>query len=225
METLIFPDVFDRGTKAFFTGKKPGADLLRISEIAEIDRHMIFLPVQKHTDKVLFLDSLEPGIADAVVTDRRDVLIGIQGADCVPVLLYDRRTRAVGAVHAGWRGTAAGILKKTIQAMGDRFASSPSDIALAIGPGIRWCCYGVGHEVIHAVKKATGEGDYFMIRGGKNCLDLPRANKCQAVSMGILPENIWTSEDCTFCLPEKYHSYRFARGPTGRQGGFIGVIG
>lgn len=224
METLIFPKVFGSRVKAFFTGKTPGADLLRISKIATINIKNVYLPIQKHTDKVLLLDSFEPRIGDAVITDRKGVLIGVQGADCVPILLYDRRTHATGAVHAGWRGTAAEILKKTIEAMGDRFSSSPSDIMIAIGPAIRWCCYGVGYEVIEAVKKATGSGDYFMMKGEKYCLDLPMANKYQAISEGILPENIWMLNDCTYCLPEKYYSYRFAKGPTGRQGGFIGVI-
>jgi len=224
METLIFPEIFDGKVKAFFTGKTPGADLRRISEIASIRTHHIYMPIQKHTDKVLLLDSFEPKIADAVITDRRDVLIGVQGADCVPVLLYDRRTCATGAVHAGWRGTAAEILKKTVRAMGERFSSSPEDILVAIGPGIRWCCYGVGPEVIDAVRKATGEGDYFIVRGEKNCLDLPAANRYQAISEGVKPGNIWMSDECTFCLPEKYYSYRFAKGPTGRQGGFIGIV-
>ena len=225
MDTLTFPGVFDRKVKAFFTGKSPGADLRRISEIASIGKMQIYMPIQKHTDKVLLLDSLEPKIADAVITDRKDVLIGVQGADCVPVLLYDRRTCATGAVHAGWRGTAAEILKKTIRVMGQRFSSSPEDILIAIGPGIRSCCYGVGPEVIDAVRGATGEGDYFTVKGEKNFLDLPAANRYQAMSVGVRPENIWMSEDCTFCLPEKYYSYRFAKGPTGRQGGFIRIVG
>lgn len=224
METLIFPKIFGSMARAFFTGKKPGVNLQRISEIAGIDKHKIYMPIQRHTDKVLFLDSLEPKIGDAVITERADVLIGVQSADCVPILLYDRRTRATGAVHAGWRGTAAEILKKTIRAMEERFASSPSDIVVAMGPGIRWCCYTVGHEVIEAVEKATGEGEYFMIRGEKNCLDLPRANRHQAISLGILNEDIWMSDDCTFCFPERYYSHRFAKGATGRQAGFIGIV-
>ncbi len=224
METLIFPNIFGSRVKAFFTGKTPGSDLQRISELAAIGRKNIYLPIQKHTDKVLLLDSFEPRIGDAVITDRKDVVIGIQGADCVLVLLYDRRTHATGAVHAGWRGTAAEILKKTIEAMGSRFSSSPSDIVVALGPAIRWCCYSVGYDVIEAVVKTTGAGEYFMVKGERYCLDLPAANRYQAISMGILRENIWMSDECTFCLPEKFYSYRFTKGPTGRQGGFIGVV-
>ncbi len=225
METLIFPKIFDGRVKAFFTGRRPGADLLRISEILSVGKHRIYMPIQKHTDRVLLLDSFEPKIADAVITDRRDVLIGVQGADCLPILLYDRRTSATGAVHAGWRGTAAGILKKTIRAMGEKFSSSPEDILIGIGPGIRRCCYNVGPEVVDEVRKATGKGDYFTVKSERNLLDLPAANRCQALSIGVKPQNIWISGECTFCLPEKYYSYRFAKGPTGRQGGFIGMVG
>lgn len=170
------------------------------------------------------LESFEPRIGDAVITDTKGVLIGVQGADCVPILLYDRRTNATGAVHAGWRGTAAEILKKTIGAMGERFSSSPSDIMVAIGPAIRWCCYDVGQEVIAAVEKVTGGGDYFRAKGEKYCLDLPAANRHQGITAGILREHIWMSEECTFCQNQKYYSYRSAKGPTGSQGGVIGVV-
>jgi YfiH family protein len=210
--------------KAFFTGKTPGVDPQRISNIASVSRQNVYFPIQKHTDKILLLDTFEPRIGDAVITDRKGVVIGVQGADCVPILLYDKRTHATGAAHAGWRGTAAELLKKSIGAMGSRFSTSPSDIVIAIGPAIRWCCYGVGYEVIDAVKKASGAGDYFMIKGEKYCLDLPTANRYQAISAGVPPENIWMSDDCTYCFPDKYYSYRFAKGPTGRQGGFIGVV-
>lgn len=224
MENLIFPEIFGSKTKSFFTGKTPGDDLNRISQISSISRDNIYLPIQKHTDKIIVLNSLEPKIGDAVITNKRGVLIGIQVADCVPILLFDRKKYAVGAVHAGWRGTAKGILKNTINKLIDRFHSSPSDILIAIGPSIRWCCYGVGYEVIESVQKTTGDGNYIINKGDKHCLDLATANRYQALSAGILSENIWMSGECTFCLPEKYYSFRYAKGPTGRQCGFIGII-
>lgn len=222
METLIFPEIFGRGIKAFFTGKNPGADPERLSEITLFKKQNIYMPIQRHTDKVLILNwDFDPKIADAVITNRKDVLIGVQTADCAPILLHDPGRHVIGAVHAGWRGTAEGILKKTIKMMEEKFYSLPSDIQVAIGPGIRWCCYNVGYEVMDVVKRSTGKGDYFTKKGEKYCLDLPAANKYQAVSMGILQENIWMSDECTFCLPGKYYSYRYAKGPTGRQGGFV----
>ncbi|MEW6739198.1 MAG: peptidoglycan editing factor PgeF [Nitrospirota bacterium] len=277
-EPIITPHIFSGfPVKAFFTTKTldslefgvESAELKgKVSKLLNISPKNIYLPIQKHTDKVLIVDyDVEPKIADAVITNREDILIGVQVADCVPILLYDMQKNVVGAVHAGWRGTAEEILKKTIKAMMDRFCSIPSDIVIAIGPGIRWCCYGVGYEVIEAVEKVTSYGDcprftdadrrpltchcegrsseaissvrgrlrigtvpapksknYIIKKGEKYCLDLPTANKYQALSLGVPLENIWMSDECTFCLPEKYYSYRYAKGTTGRQCGFIGIV-
>lgn len=208
---------------ALFTTKFSG--ITEISKLFDIPLENFYLPVQKHTDKVFVLNyDMNPQIADAVITKRKGILIGIQVADCAPILLYDKKMQVLGAVHAGWRGTAAGILKNTIEKMIAKFYTSPSEILIAIGPSIRWCCYEVGYEVIEAVKKITGEGNYFMQKGDKYCLDLPSVNKHQALSMGVLQQNIWISDDCTFCLPEKYYSYRFSKGIRGRQYGFIGIL-
>jgi YfiH family protein len=223
--TVMVPEIFENKVVAFFTGRKVGADNLQLSGIPLIADRKIYMPIQKHTDKVLILDSdLERKLADAVITKRKDVIIGVQTADCVPILLYDTKARAIGAVHAGWRGTAARILRETIKAMGDRFGSSASNILVAIGPSIKGCCYNVGYEVIEAVEIATGNGEYWTEKGEKYFIDLPSVNKQQAVSSGIPPENVWISDDCTFCLSDKYYSYRHAKGPTGRQGGFIGIL-
>jgi YfiH family protein len=225
MKTLIRPGIFGSRITAFFTGKSPGIDLEEISRAASIDKQKIYLPVQKHTDKVLVLDSdLSPRIADAVITGNKGVLLGVQVADCVPALLYDAKKNVIGVVHTGWRGTAASILKKAIETMCERFASFPSDIKIAIGPSIKWCCYHVGYDVLESVEKATGNGEYHINRGGAYCLDLASANKYQAVSAGIHEKNIWVSEECTYCHPDKYYSYRFAKETAGRQGGFIGII-
>jgi len=225
METLVYPEIFGKKAKAFFTGRVPGADPGQLARVAVLDKKNIYMPIQKHTDKVIILDSsLDPRIGDAVITNRKGILVGVQAADCVPILLYARVSGVAGAVHAGWRGTAAEILKKTIHAMIDRYHSSPIELLVAIGPSIRSCCYDVGYEVIEAIKGTAGKGEDVMNRGGKYFLDLPTANKYQALSMGVPSENIWMSDECTFCLPEKYYSYRFAKGPTGRQGGFIRIV-
>jgi YfiH family protein len=190
-----------------------------------IRKEQIYLPIQKHTDKVLVLESsLEPKIADAVITREKGILIGVQVADCVPILLYDREKNVAGAVHAGWRGTAASILKKTVDAMSSRFASEPSHIMVAIGPSIRGCCYEVGYDVFSAVTSAAGKGQFHRMNGEKHCVDLAAANNHQALSIGIPEQNIRVLDACTFCSPEKFFSYRFSKGSTGRQGGFIGIF-
>ncbi|HTR45703.1 MAG TPA: peptidoglycan editing factor PgeF [Thermodesulfovibrionales bacterium] len=225
MEHLIFPELFSSEVKAFFTGKVPGDDLERIAEVASVDTRKIYLPVQRHTGTVHVVDAdLEPAIADAVITRNRGILIGVRTADCVPILIHDRTTHVIGAVHAGWRGTAAAILKNTLRTMKDRFLSSPLNIVIAIGPAVRSSCYDVGYEVVESVQKATGEGDYVTVVGEKCFIDLQTANRYQALSMGVPEEHLWISEDCTSCLPDRYFSYRFSKGSTGKQGAFIKLV-
>jgi YfiH family protein len=225
MDQLIKPEIFNGEVKAFFTRKLLGANIGKISNLLSISMQDIYLPVQKHTDRVLVLQSdLAPVTADAVVTQRKGILLGVRVADCVPILLYDRRKSAVGAVHAGWRGTASQIVKKSVRTMVELFDSAPEDIVVAIGPSIRWQCYDVGVEVKEAVCKATGEGKYCMSREGKCFVDLSSANRVQVLSAGIPAENIWSSGECTRCNPDAFYSYRYNRECAGGQGGFIGVF-
>ena len=225
MRRLIFPEIFKGGVTAFFTGKDPGADPGEVAGILGIKKENIYLPIQKHTDKIVLLESSrETKIADAVVTKEAGVLIGVQVADCVPILIYEEEKGIIGAVHAGWRGTAAGILKKTVVMIMERYISGTKGFHVAIGPSIKGCCYSVDHEVNEAVTKATGEGDYYSKKGEKYFLDLPSANKYQALSLGIPETNIWVSDECTCCNPHKFYSYRYAKGTTGRQAAFIGKL-
>jgi len=215
---MIFPEIFDGFVMGFFTDRELGVD------VQGLTGRKVYFPVQEHSDKIhVVKGGLKPASADSVITDRHDILLGVQTADCVPILLLDSVTLAIGAVHAGWRSTAMGILKKTIGAMQEKFGSDPGDILVALGPAIRWCCYEVGDEVVEAVRKATGEGDYHMVRDGKNCLDLQSANKLQALSLGVKNHNISVTEECTYCFHDRYFSYRYDRGNRGRQGGFIGM--
>jgi polyphenol oxidase len=225
MNSLICPEIFNGDVKGFFTQKSFGADREKISSVMSISKGAIYLPVQKHTDNVFILDSgTDPVIADAVVTVKRGILIGVQVADCVPILLCDRRKMVISAVHAGWRGTAARIIRKTIRAMAEHFGSIPGDIVMACGPSIRGCCYHVGTEVIDAVCSATGKGDYLAHNDKGSFMDLAIANTYQAISSGVPAENIWVSDDCTFCNPRKYHSFRYHKNHAGRQAGFIGIF-
>lgn len=220
--TILHPENFRGRVTAFFTGKNPGASIKEISRITNIGESNIYLPIQKHTDKVIVLGSdLGPMIGDAVITKNKGMIIGVQVADCVPVLLFDRKREVIGAVHAGWRGTAEAVLIKTIRMMNSRFSSDPEDILVAMGPSVKRCCYEVDNNVARAVGKATGKGDYVRQKGAKSYLDLPAANRYQALSEGIKGENVWITPDCTFCNPDRYCSYRYAKGPTCRQGGFI----
>jgi YfiH family protein len=222
-DDVIVPPIY-RGerVRGFFTTKGTGADRKEIAHRFGLPEVNVCMPIQQHTDRIAVIDhDLEPVIADAVVTPRKDIVIGVKVADCVPILIFEKTKGIIAAVHAGWRGTAAGILKKTVQCMIDRFHAEPDDMLVAIGPAIGRCSYGVDYDVMHAVTRATGQGMYHTEKGGKYFLDLPSANRHQAGSMGVPEDRIWVSGDCTFCNPDRYYSYRYAKRTTGRQGGFI----
>jgi len=214
---VIFPEIFDGKVMGFFTDRQSGTGF------PSLTGRTVYMPKQEHTAELVHIeDDLSVVTADAAFTLRHDIMLGIKTADCVPMLLFDPVHDAMGAVHAGWKGTAKGIAGISIRHMADRYGSDPSDILLAIGPAIRWCCYEVQKDVLDKVVEATGEGDYHIIRDGKICLDLQSANRIQAGSEGVLPHNISVIEECTFCYPDKYFSYRYDR-TDNRQGAFIGM--
>jgi YfiH family protein len=229
MEMLITPPNIDSPhIRAFFTTKVFVNNHNHVSEALKrefnILRDNIYLPVQEHTCRIQVLDKdTAPEVADAVITSRKNIYIGVLIADCVPILLHDKNRGVIGAVHAGWRGTAKKILKETILVMQERFGSSPDDIFIAIGPSIRQCSYEVDEDVKASVQEATGEGDYCRKSGNKYHIDLSSANMLQALSMLVPPRNIWQSGECTFCNPDRFYSYRRSKGSNGRQGGFIGM--
>ncbi len=214
---MIFPEIFDGKVMGFFTGAEVG------EEIRSLTLRTMYMPKQEHTDIIIDIeDDLSVRTADAVFTQRNDLIIGIKTADCVPVLLFDPDRQVVGAVHAGWRGTAQGILSKSINHMQTHYNSSPDNILVAIGPCILDCCYEVDLDVLDKIKQFTGDGDYYTIKGGKAMLNLSEANKLQAISAGVPGYNISTAGQCTHCLSEKYNSFR-RDGTKKRQGGFIGM--
>ncbi|WP_420266042.1 peptidoglycan editing factor PgeF [Candidatus Magnetominusculus dajiuhuensis] len=221
---LIYPDIFkDLGVAAFFTDKTVGIDATKFALSKKPP--VLCMPVQKHTNTVIVLrkgaDIIGGREGDAVVTDRDDVIAGVRTADCVPILLYDAVTGVAGAVHAGWRGTAKGILKAVVDVYIEEFNSRVGDILIALGPSIRGCCYVVGEEVVEAVTKACGAGDYTTAKDSRMYVDLVGANTAQALSMNIRPENIWASGDCTFCSSERFYSFRKEGTVRGSQGAFI----
>jgi len=225
MKTYIEPPNFkNTNFKAFFTTKTTSdiRDFLKYSGFNEED---IYLPVQKHTDNIIVLkNNREPEVADAVLTSHKGLLIGVQTADCIPIILADLNKIVAGAVHAGWRGTASKIIIKTIKIMISEFNSRVEDIIIAMGPSIKGCCYQVDIDVERAIYNATGDGRYLSRKNGKYYIDLSEANKIQILSTGVPEKNIWVSNECTFCNHDRYHSFRFHGNYAGRQGGFIGIF-
>jgi YfiH family protein len=206
---------------------------------------------QVHSDMVHFVDGTPKSqlIGDGLLTNTRGVVLTVQTADCLPVLIADPANRAVGAFHAGWRGTLARIVEKGVGQMRRRFNSDPAKLQAAIGPGIHACCYEVGselrdkfeaqfsygralfHEVFSSdpvreqypllfmTARAPGHSDL----GPKLHLDLVEANRRQLLEAGLPAENIWASELCTACRTDLLFSYRAEGAGTGRLMAAIGI--
>jgi polyphenol oxidase len=153
------------------------------------------------------------GEGDALLENTPGAVVAVKTADCIPILLIDERHRAVAAVHAGWRGTAAGIVQRALEAMRQRFGSSAVDLHAAIGPGIGECCYEVGPEV------AAQFG-----RTGRVHLNLVEENRRQLQQAGVTPGRIYASNLCTQCQSDDFHSFRRDREASGRLFSFAGIV-
>ena len=162
---------------------------------------------QIHSDHVFNARGLEDREreGDALVTNETGRSIGVRTADCVPILLLDRQNRAVGAVHAGWRGTVAGILRCAIEKMKADFGSAPADLHAAIGPCIRDCCYEVGAEVARQFAPYFPEWEPV---GNSRTVDLPEANRRQMEKAGLNSNYIFDCKLCTACVSTEFFSYR-----------------
>jgi YfiH family protein len=188
----------------------------------------------------------EPCQGDAAITSAAGLLLGIQTADCVPILVVDPKNRAVAAIHAGWRGTLARIVAKTVGQMQMQFSSKPSDLLAAIGPSIGLCCYEVGAELVTEFRSQfAGASDWFdepstgeepnplqwlnMMPPGHQPppkgvhLDLPKADRAQLLEAGLARENIFSSNLCTACHPSLFFSYRKQGFASGRLLSAIGL--
>ena len=206
---------------------------------------------QIHSDIIHRVDHAPEQLltGDGLVTDTPRLLLAVQTADCLPVLLVDPKRKAVGAFHAGWRGTLARIVEKGVGAMRLHFGSEPAELRAAIGPGIAACCYAVGEEVrdrFHAqftyageLFREVNESDparekyplLFMTArapghseaGRTIYLDLREANRRQLLAAALAPANITALDFCTACRTDLFFSHRAEKGVTGRQMGVVGI--
>lgn len=165
---------------------------------------------QVHSTHVWNVDGWKPQHrereGDALITDCTGKSIGIRTADCVPILLLDCRTRAIAAVHAGWRGTTGEIVKTTIEQMGRDFGTVPQDVYAALGPCIRGCCYEVGEDVVALFSNWFPEWKEEELAVRK--IDLAEANRRQMQAEGIPSAHIFDCELCTACQSGQFFSYR-----------------
>jgi YfiH family protein len=162
---------------------------------------------------------------DGLMTKLPGVLLGIQTADCVPVILIAPESRVVAVFHAGWRGTVAEIVAKGVALMGSEYGVRPKDLLAAVGPSIGACCYTVGEEVRTAFGATFTYADQ-LFQGDR--LNLWEANRRQLEAQGLLPAHIVVVGECTGCFREpggdrRYFSHRIDHRRTGRMMTLAGI--
>ena len=166
---------------------------------------------------------------DGLMTDVSGRLLGIQTADCVPVMVVDVERRAVAVFHAGWRGTVAGIVELGVARMGQEFGSRVEDLIAAVGPSIGACCYSVGEEVRTAFRDRFAYADQlFRESAGVISVDLWEANRQQLLAAGVPAERIAVIGECSGCAvtatgERRYFSHRVDRGVAGRMMSCVSV--
>ncbi len=206
---------------------------------------------QIHSDLIHPVDKMpeQPLAGDGLVTDTPELLLAVQTADCLPVILADRKRHVVGVFHAGWRGTVKRIVEKGVGEMRRYFGSDPKNLVAAIGPGVRGCCYEVGEEVrtkfnmqfpyaeklfrevkdsdpvrekyplLFLTARAPGHSELPV----RLFLDLAEANRRQLLDAGVQAKNIDDAGLCTACHADLLFSYRTEKGITGRLMGAAGI--
>ncbi len=164
---------------------------------------------------------------DAIVSNAPNVLAAVKTADCVPILISDANTGTFAAVHAGWRGTLAGIVMHAIERMVGEYAVSAPDLRVAIGPAAASCCYEVGSEVIDGFKARLQDAEdlFTRTRDGHAHVDLLKANRRQLISMGVNDVRIHTAPLCTMCRTDLFFSYRREKHVHGKVGRLMAVVG
>lgn len=180
----------------------------------------IVVRVGKENRGNLTVEGASP-VCDGLVTNEPGMALFVSTADCTPILLHDPVTGAVGAAHAGWRGTASAIAAKTVQAMTAHFGTDPKNIQAAIGPNAGVCHFETDADVPNAMLEAFGEEANAFIhpKGGKYYVNLKEINALVLRRAGVT--DITISNQCTMCQPERFWSHRVTKGQRGAQGGII----
>lgn len=160
-------------------------------------------------------------VCDALVTNEPGIALYVSTADCTPILLHDPVTGAVGAAHAGWRGTASAIAAKTVEAMTAHFGCDPKNIRAAIGPNASVCHFETDGDVPQAMVNAFGDEvlPFIHPKGNKFYVNLKEINALILRRSGVT--DIAISEHCTMCQPDLFWSHRVTKGQRGSQGGII----
>jgi polyphenol oxidase len=232
---------FDEVATHFFTGRelqlrgddeRAREDWARVAEAIGVTPERLRRMRQVHGCEVFTVNGSAavtpdlPPQVDALISDRDDVALAVQVADCVPLLLADPRTGAVAATHAGWRGTAGNIAGATVARLAREYGAQPAHLIAAIGPSIGACCFQVGPDVRDAFltnARAHDEVERWFSpdTGDRLRLDIWQANRDQLVRAGLAPERVHVAALCTATHRAHFFSYRREQQSTGRM---LGVV-
>lgn len=210
---LILANALDYDPKAMVSTHQIHSNIIRIAGENDAGKHLAG-PVDWE--------------CDGLVTNQPGRPLIVYAADCIPILLYAPDVHAVAALHAGWRGTAADIAALGAARLHELYGADPAGILAAVGPGIGPCCFITDDDVPDAMHTAFGPGvSAFITRTDsphRYSIDLKAINSWRLQTVGVKPENIAISPECTCCLPDKYWSHRYTRGNRGGQAGIIMLL-
>lgn len=215
----------------FFSKKLPKDPRDRFSELERMGYAPLYTLYQEHGDDVICLPApyAHPGTekliseqahGDAIVTNQPGLYVGVKTADCVPILLWDETAGVCAAVHAGWRGTALGILYKTVETMSREFGAVPERIEASIGPCICKKCFETHRDVPDALPK-WAEPCITPLGSEKFLVDLANINRLWLNRAGVT--KITMPPACTACDPETYWSHRRHGSERGLQVSLVGI--
>lgn len=228
--TIVVPPALPAGFSLFYTtadfnGRLNGDAVERLMSIVRRRHgfdatlstcHQVHSAVARRAGRVHAWCEFES--CDALFSSERKSALGIKVADCLPVSLIDQTSSVIANIHAGWRGTAAGIVSRTIDELSGETAFKTSAAGAYLGPSIRQCCFEVGEEVVTAISAVVGDVDLYTdrSRGERPYLDLVGVNTELLVNRGVRREAIWDSGLCTRC-DDRFHSYRRSGANAGRN--------
>lgn len=214
--------------KHAFTTSLLKDDYDRIAVKLKVLTSQIYYVEQIHSNRVVYLSSsmslADLPAADAIVTDRKDIYIGVRTADCVPILVFDPTQQVVAAIHAGYKGLLTGIIQNTLNLMMQSFSSRPEDLLVTIGPCICVDHYEVGREVIDAFRERYRERFAFATDANSRLyLDLNQTARMILEDCGVDADNLEDLNLCTYEKHDVFFSYRRQHTAAGRHFNCIGM--
>jgi len=177
-----------------------GKDIFTVAQVHGVQ----WVVVGENSSPSSFLETQ----ADALLTQRKGVYLGVKAADCLPVIFFDPGREALALLHAGWRGIIQGIHLRVAQAMKNLFSSSYSQLVVGIGPGIGKCCFAVGEEVVKLFEQKERGRENIDRKEGRFLINLKGFLFEELIDQGFDPRKIEVAPHCTFCEKELFYSHR-----------------